>query len=51
MKLESLEKPNKASVDTEIANITSKSITYDLSNIDKIQDRIQRILGKKWWRK
>ncbi len=48
MKLDSLEKNRRAEVLDMNHSVSKFSATnYDMSNIDKIQERIQRILAKK----
>lgn len=49
MKLDSLEKPKRVETAYNPPNTLAKfaTTTYDLTNIDKIQERIQKILAKK----
>lgn len=50
MKFDSLEKSKKTEIgDTFLSANKLGSNSYDLTNIDKIQDRIHRILAKKWF--
>ena len=51
MKFDSVEKLKKVDVSDNFMSTTAakmSSNTYDLTNIDKIQDRIHKILAKKW---
>ncbi len=50
MKFDSLEKNRRAEVlETHHSVAKFSHPNYNLTNIDKIQERIQKILGKKWF--